>query len=141
MPGTFSVSKKRSKPKVCHCDDLAGKKPTVIFVLGLYAVSFLTITMENTAVLIVSSATISIGMASSTVLPPLISKDVFGGKNYTSVWAVINCAAQAGGALGSVVWGSVYDFTGSYYPGMCAAPLLLIFAMFVWVRQINTAKS
>ena len=121
--------------------DVLGKKLTVVFALGLFAVSFMTMMIGNTAVLAISSATISVGMASSTVLPPLISKDMFGSEDYTSVWAIINASVLAGGALGSVVWGSVYDFAGSYYPGMCAAPLLLIFAMFVWVRQINTAKS
>lgn len=136
-----SVALTISKVALGSLYDTIGKKQTIIFVLLLFSVSFLTLMIDNLTILAISSVTISIGMASSTVLPPLISKDVFGGSDYAAVWAVINAASQAGGAIGSVVWGAVYDLTGSYDIGIGIAPILLFCAMLIWVRQIRSISS
>ncbi len=136
-----SVALTVSKVALGSLYDVVGKRQTIIFILVLFSVSFLTLMIDNLAVLAISSATLSIGMASSTVLPPLISKDVFGRNDYTAVWAVINAASMAGGALGSVIWGAVYDLTGSYHVGIKTAPLLLLCAMVIWLRQLRHSSD
>ena len=68
-------------------------------------------------------------------LPPLISRELFGLREYAAIWAVANSVGHAGGAIGGTVWGLLYDLSGSYSIGMKLSPLLLLFVMLIWSSQ------
>lgn len=69
---------------------------------------------------------LSFGMASITVLFPLIAGFVFGKREYALVWGILSMAISCGTALGSPMWGAVYDYYGSYRPAFLVMPLVVI---------------
>lgn len=74
------------------------------------------------------------GMASITVLFPLVTRSVFGNREYASIWGVMSMAISLGTACGSPMWGAVYDVLGSYRPAFAVMPLIVLIngAVIVW---------
>ena len=80
----------------------------------------------NTASVWAGAVLLSFGMASITVLFPLIAGFVFGQREYAPVWGMLSMAISCGTALGSPMWGAVYDHFGSYRPAFLAMPFVVI---------------
>lgn len=113
--------------------DIIGKRVAITFAMLCYALSFVLLRIDGTAMLYVAGVFLGIGMASATVFNPLIAKDTFGAKEYGQIFAVINGASVIGGGLGGPAWGLVFDLTGSYNLGMVIAPLAIIIACVICV--------
>ena len=56
-----------------------------------------------------------IGYSTSTLLPPFMIKSVFGDRDYASIYSIIMAASTLAIAVGTTIFGFVYDITGSYY--------------------------
>lgn len=54
------------------------------------------------------------GFASLTVISPQITRQAFGLKNYSSIYSIITTSIFAFSAVASLMYGVVYDTTGSY---------------------------
>ncbi|MGD9559215.1 MAG: nitrate/nitrite transporter [Oscillospiraceae bacterium] len=57
---------------------------------------------------------LGIGLASTTVLGPLATREFYGNKDYSTLLGVQNAAHNLGGGLLGVFASSLYDLTGSY---------------------------
>ncbi len=66
------------------------------------------------------------GMASITVLFPLVTEYVFGKREYAAMWGMMSMAISCGTALGSPMWGMVYDLSGSYRPAFLVMPVVIL---------------
>lgn len=78
------------------------------------------------------------GMGIYTTLIPLVARQVFGSREYPSIWALISTAGCAGVVVGYPLWGFVYDLTGTYTLGLISAAVLLAMAM--WAHK-QTLKN
>ncbi|MDN7246110.1 hypothetical protein [Planococcus shenhongbingii] len=56
-----------------------------------------------------------IGFSGSTLLPPVLIQEVFGGRDYASIYTTIMSASTLGVAFGTTLFSYLYDTTGSYY--------------------------
>ena len=56
-----------------------------------------------------------IGFSGSTLLPPVVIREVFGGRDYASIYTTIMSASTLGVAFGTTLFSYLYDSTGSYY--------------------------
>ena len=56
-----------------------------------------------------------IGFSGSTLLPPPVIRQVFGGKDYASIYTTIMSASTLGVAVGTTLFSFIFDSTGSYY--------------------------
>ncbi len=56
-----------------------------------------------------------IGFSGSTLLPPVVIREVFGGRDYASIYTTIMSASTLGVAFGTTLFSYIYDSTGSYY--------------------------
>ena len=56
-----------------------------------------------------------IGFSGSTLLPPMVITQVFGNRDYGSIYTTIMSASTLGVAVGTTLFSFMYDSTGSYY--------------------------
>jgi len=56
-----------------------------------------------------------IGFSGSTLLPPVVIREVFGGRDYASIYTTIMSASTLGLAFGTTIFSMIYDRSGSYY--------------------------
>ena len=54
----------------------------------------------------------------------------FGGRDYAAIWSVVISCSSVSSFLAAPLWGMVYDFCGSYGPGLLSMPLLLAAGIF-----------
>ena len=80
----------------------------------------------NTGLLYLGIILIGIGMASITVLFPLVTERVFGKADYPLFWGIMSMAIACGTAMGSPVWGAVHDLFGTYFPALKAASCVVL---------------
>ena len=107
------------------CDRLGTVKTTVVAYL-CYALGLWIMLFGGVPMLCIGSAFAAFGLASSTVLTPMMTREIFGVKAYASIWGVISMAVALGAALGSPAWGLVYDILGAYHYAVLIVPVLVI---------------
>ena len=81
------------------------------------------------------------GMGIYTTLIPLVARQVFGSREYASIWALISTAGCAGVIVGYPLWGTIYDLTGTYTLGLIGAAVLLICAMWAHYKTLKDIPS
>lgn len=106
-------------------DRFGAAKTTVLAVL-VYAAGFWVALSKLVPVLYLSAILLAFGMASLTVLPPLLTRTVFGSRDYAAIYSITSIAYTLGNATGVPLWGMVHDGTGAYSAGVLCAPILLL---------------
>ena len=99
-------------------NDKVGIKITNVVGIGSGIVGIMFILFSGTLggiTLFIGGLVFGIGYSTSTLLPPMIIKTVFGNKDYASILSIIMAASTLAIAVGTTVFGFVYDITGSYY--------------------------
>ena len=64
---------------------------------------------------------LAIGMGIYTTLLPVVTRRVFGSREYASIWALITTVGCVGTFVGYPLWGTIYDLTGTYALGLVGA--------------------
>nr|UWI49357.1 MFS transporter [Clostridioides difficile] len=95
--------------------DKVGCEKGVIFVglqvfLGVLALLF----ASKYPAIIVFIICWGIGNCMGTIVPALITSEIFGKKDYSTIVGVVNAVVLLGAALGSAVTGKLYDMSGGY---------------------------
>lgn len=72
--------------------------------------------------------TMALGLGINTTLMPLVARQVFGTREYASIWGVLVTCGSLGTIVANPLWGGVYDLTGSYTAALLAVPVLLLLA-------------
>lgn len=84
-----------------------------------------------------------IGFSGSTLLPPVVIREVFGGRDYASIYTTIISASTLGVAVGTTLFSYLYDSTGSYYIVFIIVIVLFIitisssFFSLKWKKKLN----
>jgi len=109
--------------------DRIGAVKTTVLAWGAFAAGMLLALSTSSSVLFISLTMLALGMSSETVLPPLLTRSVFGREHYAVIYGRVSMAYNFGAAFASPVWGAVYDSAGSYVPGLWISPILLLVNM------------
>ena len=80
------------------------------------------------------------GNAIGTVIPPLVTSEVFGMEKYPEAYGMVNSATQVGLSLGSLLVASMYDLNGSYTLAWMLLLVLTAVTLFSWVGSCIVAK-
>lgn len=95
-------------------DKIGGQKGYVIGVASLLVGFLLLIFAAYKAAAISFGVLVAIGASMGTVSVPLLINDLFGEKDYSSIYGFVNLIAVIGAAMGAPVSGVIFDKTGSY---------------------------
>lgn len=71
---------------------------------------------SNFNVVLVATVFTMFCCSADTVSAPLFLGEVFGKKFASAAWGICWGALLAGNAIGSIMWGAIYDHFGSYNP-------------------------
>ena len=73
----------------------------------------------------------AVGLGIYTTLLPLVTRQVFGTREYAAIWGLLATCGSVGTIVANPLWGGVYDMTGSYAPAMIVCAVLLAIAVCV----------
>lgn len=82
-----------------------------------------------------------IGFSGSTLLPPVVIREVFGGRDYAAIYTTIMSASTLGVALGTTLFSYIYDATGSYYTVFIIVIILFIITISSSLSALLYKKS
>lgn len=82
-----------------------------------------------------------IGFSGSTLLPPVVIREVFGGRDYASIYTTIMSASTLGVAFGTTLFSYLYDTSGSYYIVFIIVIILFIITISSSLISLNWKKK
>ena len=103
--------------------------------LLVFAAAFLTLLLPLLA--IPGLVLMAFGLGIYTTLLPLVTRQVFGTRDYAAIWGLLATAGSVGTIVANPIWGGVYDLTGSYRLGMIGSALLLVAAVVIMSRLVK----
>lgn len=84
-----------------------------------------------------------IGFSGSTLLPPVVIREVFGGRDYASIYTTIMSSSTLGVAFGTTLFSYIFDSTGSYYTVFIIVIVLFVITIsssllsLKWKKKLN----
>lgn len=72
---------------------------------------------------------LAVGMGTVTTLMPIVTRGIFGGREYASIWSIFSAVSNLGAMTAAPLFGMAFDVTGSYAGALLAAAVLLIPAL------------
>lgn len=104
---------------------------TMVMAIGVLV---LTRTFPFTWAVVLFAVTFGLGYAVTAPVGPVAAADIFGGRNFGSIFGVVNMGSGLGSALGAWLAGYIFDVTGSYVGAFAvAAASSLSAAVFLWI--------
>ena len=82
----------------------------------------------------------ALGLGVYTTLLPLVTRQVFGTREYAAIWGLLATCGSVGTIVANPLWGAVYDVTGGYTPALLLLPILLTAAAFVLNRLLKDLR-
>ncbi len=98
-------------------------------------------TSKNFNVVLVSTVLVMFCCSADTVSSPLFLSEAFGKKFASAAWGICWGALYAGNALGSIMWGAIYDKLGSYNPGLRMEPVMVGISCVLWFIAVTIGKK
>lgn len=94
---------------------------------------------SNYKLALIAAVIYGLGMAAVTVIPPLVSGQMFGPRDYSAIYAIIGAMGSLGLALGTPLIGLVFDKTGSYNLALylCVAVVIVVTALIVYAVKAS----
>lgn len=93
-------------------------------VIGLFALSFAVLLFPDFVWF--GLASLAVGMGTVTTLMPLITRLIFGNREYPAIWGIVYSAANVGTLLSTPLYGLAYDASGCYDPAMKISAFTLL---------------
>ncbi|WP_099363489.1 CynX/NimT family MFS transporter [Fredinandcohnia onubensis] len=127
-------------------NDKFGIKPALFVGIGggmLGIVALLISDSFGIGMLYAGALLFGIGFSGSTLLPPVVIREVFGGRDYASIYTTIMSASTLGVAFGTTLFSYIYDSTGSYYAVFIIVIVLFIITIssslfsLTWKKKFN----
>ena len=82
----------------------------------------------------------ALGLGVNTTLMPLVARQIFGTREYASIWGLLVTVGSVGTIVANPLWGSTFDLTGSYAPALIIVPGLLICAIWILNRLMKDKR-
>lgn len=121
-------------------NDKVGIMITNIVGIGSGMIGIFLILMSGsigTIFLYIGGLAFGIGYSTSTLLPPFMIKDVFGNKDYASIYSIIMASSTLAIAAGTTIFGFVYDITQSYYAVFLGVLAIQTFSILLGVLTLR----
>ena len=117
--------------------DTLGVRKTVTIhcsmtVLGCASMIFCT----NKIMLGVIVLCVALGTSFGAICMPIIVQNVFGMKDYNSIYSKLTAATGLGGALAPMITGRTYDIMGSYVPAYIGAGIVAAIGLIVLLKAL-----
>ena len=72
---------------------------------------------------------LAVGMGCVTTLMPIVTRFVFGAREYAAIWSILSTASSIGTLIATPLFGMAYDATGSYTPAMAVSAVALFISL------------
>ncbi|MEG0191255.1 MAG: MFS transporter [Lachnospiraceae bacterium] len=123
-------------------NDQFGIKASTTFGCVAFGMSFLFMLLgENTSMLYIMAIFFGLGNAIGTVVPPLVTAEIFGREKYGKAYGIANSATQVGLSLGSLFVASIYDTAGNYQWAWIALIVLTGITYAGWLGACTWSKK
>ena len=96
---------------------------------------------KNANMLYLMALVFGLGNAIGTVIPPLVTSEIFGNEKYGEAYGMANSATQVGLSLGSLMVASLYDLNGSYTNAWIILLVLTAVTLVGWVGSYTLSKK
>ena len=106
--------------------------------LVIFAAAFATLLFK--ALVLPGLVLMALGLGVYTTLLPLVTRQVFGTREYAAIWGLLATCGSVGTIVANPLWGTVYDLTGGYAPALILLPLLLIGAAVVLNKLLKDMR-
>lgn len=116
--------------------DTVGSRKSATLSLSVFAIVFMLYalsTKEMAVVYYIAVALYGIGGSFVTIAFSVIVQDIFGKKDYATIYGNVNFFASVGGGIGSPIVAAVFDTFGTYKPAWWGMAIL----MWISVALIN----
>ena len=80
---------------------------------------------------------LAFGLGVYTTLLPLVTRRIFGSREYASIWSLIATAGSVGTFVANPLWGTIFDITGSYALGLMGCAVLLAAAIWAMLTALK----
>lgn len=90
-----------------------------VIVVSLYACSFFLLPLGG--LVWIALGMLAVGMGSVTTLMPIVTRDLFGSREYAAIWGILSAVSNLGALIATPLFGAAFDLLGSYDAAMIAA--------------------
>jgi MFS family permease len=123
-------------------NDRFGTVAVLITAFVLWGGSFVVLALtQGYLIAVIGAALFGMGVSVVTVMPPLITGQMFGQKDYSAIYAVIGALSSLGLAIGTPIIGLVYDKTGSYAGAFFGCLVVLVASIVLLLAAMKSAKK
>ena len=98
-----------------------------MIVVLLYACSFFLLPLGG--LVWIALGMLAVGMGSVTTLMPIVTRDLFGSREYAAIWGILSAVSNLGALIATPLFGMAFDFLGSYDAAMFAAGIAVAFCL------------
>ena len=81
------------------------------------------------------------GMGTVTTLMPIVTRAIFGGREYAAIWSILSAVSNLGALIAAPLFGLAFDLAGSYTGAVAATAVLLIPALMELEAVFRTERS
>ena len=106
--------------------------------LGVFAAAFVILLIP--ALAWPGLMVMALGLGVNTTLMPLVARQIFGTREYASIWGLLVTAGSVGTIVANPLWGGIFDLWGSYTPALIVVPGLLLCAIWI-LHRLTKAKG
>lgn len=125
-----------------HINDRYGAVKSTIYATSLLALAYFAMLFSEQIVLAFTMAILfGLGNAIGTVLPPLITSEIYTDESYSLAYGYVNSGVQLGMTIGSLYAAGVADFTGSYNYSWMSIIVFSILIGILWVSAYKKAQT
>ena len=111
-----------------------------VIVVLLYAFSFFLLPLEGLSW--IALGMLAVGMGSVTTLMPIVTRDIFGSREYAAIWGILSSVSNLGALIATPLFGAAFDFLGSYDAAMIVSGVgVLVGMILLWFGVRNTEKD
>ena len=125
--GSFAmIAMMISKILMGYLNDKIGSKQTYSIFSVLFMISLAFYLFGNSYnALLIGTILLGFGVAVTNVLNQLIALDIFGNRDFTSIWGILSMAGNVGFAIGAPIWGFFYDAYNNYILAIICCIIIL----------------
>lgn len=116
------------------------KATTFAVIMGVIGILLLA-SKINVAVFLTGAAFLGLAFALTGVEPPIVTKQIFGLKNFSVIFSYVSMAMMLSSAIVIPVYGYIYDLTNSYLPGLMFVLAILIVGYVAMLAAIKLGKN
>lgn len=122
------------------CDKIGVTGATTVgCISGAAGMVLLIMGSMSASLLYVAAFLFGIGFALAMVQPPVLTRQIFGSKDYSSIFSYVTMGTALLGGLGTYIFGYIFDITGSFYYAiiMCLAVYILCYFLVIFAQYLS----